>query len=135
HQRGILHRDLKPANVLLADDGTPLLLDFNLAEDARESPAGRNPQQGGTLPYMAPEQIDAFLGAPAALDGRADVYSLGCVLFELLTGRPPWPVPAGPLDQALQGLRAAQRQPAPDPGALRADLTPAERAIVRRCLE
>jgi serine/threonine protein kinase/predicted Zn-dependent protease len=135
HERGILHRDLKPANILLADDGTPLLLDFSLAEDARERRSAAGARVGGTLPYMAPEQIEAFQGKAIALDGRSDVFALGCVLFELLTGRLPWPVPAGPLDKVVEGLLAARRRGAPDPGLYHSDLTPAERAILCRCLE
>src|SRR6202023_12252 len=55
HERGILHRDLKPANVLLADDGQPLLLDFNLSENANLRHSSLGASAGGTLPYMAPE--------------------------------------------------------------------------------
>ena len=59
HERGVLHRDIKPANVLVADDGTPLLLDFNLSADLRVR--GTVPSVlGGTLPYMAPEHLEAF---------------------------------------------------------------------------
>jgi serine/threonine protein kinase len=57
HSRGILHRDLKPANVLLTDDGQPMLLDFNLAADLKKARSGH---VGGTLPYMAPEHLEAF---------------------------------------------------------------------------
>src|SRR4029079_17314617 len=86
HERGVLHRDLKPANVLLTDEGQPMLLDFNLAEDARAGGPGAA-AVGGTLGYMAPEHLEAYRGSPRAVDARSDLYSLGVILFELLTGR------------------------------------------------
>src|SRR5439155_9435217 len=60
HERGIFHRDLKPANVLLTDDGLPMLLDFNLSEDVKLRSSAAAARVGGTLPYMAPEQLQAF---------------------------------------------------------------------------
>src|SRR5262249_8683608 len=83
HDRGILHRDIKPANVLLTDDGQPMLLDFNLAADA----ARAGPRVGGTPAYMAPEQLRQVCGEAAGVDARSDLFSLGVVLFEMLTGR------------------------------------------------
>src|SRR5262249_15155131 len=62
HDRGILHRDLKPANVLLTDEGQPMLLDFNLSEDSKIRGTASGALVGGTLPYMAPEHLDAFRG-------------------------------------------------------------------------
>lgn len=90
HARGILHRDIKPANVLLTDEGVPMLLDFNLAADAEARGTAAEARIGGTLPYMAPEQLEAFAGAARPPDARADLYALGVVLFELLTGRRPF---------------------------------------------
>ncbi len=100
HSRGLLHRDLKPANILLAADGTPMLLDFNLAAESQpESLDGEVGRAliGGTLPYMAPEHLDAFnprgTTPPDAVDERADIYALGLILFEMLAGEHPFPVP------------------------------------------
>jgi serine/threonine protein kinase len=94
HERGVVHRDLKPANVLLTDDGQPMLLDFNLSQDDKLSSADSAERVGGTLPYMAPEHLEAFRGQPLAVDGRSDLYALGLILFEPLTGRHPFPLRA-----------------------------------------
>ena len=92
HAAGVVHRDLKPANVLLAPDAehgeSPKLIDFGLAKlaaAAGDAQLTRTGQIIGTPAYMAPEQIK---GEP--IDARADVYALGCVLFEMLTGRTPF---------------------------------------------
>ena len=85
HERGILHRDLKPANILLGDDGEPLLLDFNLAADTKLRSHASAALIGGTLPYMAPEHLQALKDGTRLPDARSDLYSLGAILFELLT--------------------------------------------------
>jgi eukaryotic-like serine/threonine-protein kinase len=90
HASGVIHRDLSPRNVMVRPDGTPVLVDFGFALASGANPAARERLQreaapAGTLLYMAPEQI---LGEPS--DARADLYSLGCILYEALTGRPPF---------------------------------------------
>jgi serine/threonine protein kinase len=88
HQQGIIHRDLKPANVLIAPDGTPKISDFGLAKqlDAR---SGMTPSSAivGTPSYMAPEQAS---GKSKDIGPATDVYALGALLYEALTGRPPF---------------------------------------------
>jgi predicted Ser/Thr protein kinase len=100
HERHIIHRDLKPANVLLTSDGVPKITDFGLAKrlDGEAAP----PQSGtilGTPSYMAPEQI----GDQKPVGRTADVYALGAILYELLTGRPPFKG-EGPMDTVLHVL-------------------------------
>ena len=97
HEHHIIHRDLKPSNILLAPDGTPFVTDFGLAKAlAFDSPHTETGTMVGTLGYMPPEQT---LGEPAT--PRSDVYSLGAILFELLTGRPPFQN-ASPFDTLMQ---------------------------------
>jgi WD40 repeat protein len=107
HQRGLLHRDLKPANILLDDKGEPLVTDFGLAK--RIGGDGGQTQSGaivGTPSYMAPEQAAAKKGLSMAVD----VYSLGAILYELLTGRPPFQAET-PIDIVLQVLEKEPQRP------------------------
>lgn len=100
HQKGVLHRDIKPANVLLTAEGVPKLADFNISFSSHV--AGTTPAAyfGGSLAYMSPEQLEAYDPAhprlPESLDERSDLYSLGLMLAELLTGIRPFQNPAEP---------------------------------------
>lgn len=116
HGQGVLHRDLKPANVLLAADGSPKLADFNISFCSQVEGATPAASFGGSLPYMSPEQLEAFglLGQvrPAELDARSDVYSLGVLLWELLTGERPFadPSPSNSLKTALAEMVEKRRE-------------------------
>ncbi|MDW8242897.1 MAG: serine/threonine-protein kinase [Thermogemmata sp.] len=131
HERGILHLDIKPANVLLADTGEPMLFDFNLAFDASEQD---RELIGGTVPYMAPEQLeDMRCRGQGHIDARADLYALGVMAWELLTGDVPFP--AGPRGLVeLDQLIAARQTPLPSLQQLNPAVTPAVEAIVRKLL-
>ena len=131
HDRGVLHLDLKPANVLLADTGEPMLLDFNLAFDAREP---NREVVGGTVPYMAPEQLADFRSrGKGAIDHRTDLYSLGVMAFEMLTGFVPFPVSARALAE-FNGLIATRKAGPPSLCEVNPDISPAVEAIVHKLL-
>jgi len=119
HQKGVIHRDIKPPNLLVRDDGRPKVIDFGIAR--AEGEAGL--EVAGTIPYMSPEQCEPG----AHLDVRSDVYSLGVVLYELLSRRPPYESTTSVTD-AIATIRTAD--PRPMQRRFRGDLE----AVVRTCL-
>lgn len=127
HARGWVHRDVKPENVLVADDGQVKLIDFAIASRASgflgKLLGGKTPPQGSPS-YMSPEQIRG-----QALDARSDIYSFGCVLFEVLTGRPPY---TSNDTNELLNKHVSAIVPAPD--KFNASITPSASKYIRQLL-
>jgi serine/threonine protein kinase len=120
HARHIIHRDIKPANVFIATGGVVKIGDFGLARAVREMNISHT-RVCGTPLYMSPEQIRG-----ADVDFRSDLYAVGCTLFELLTGRPPF------LDGEI--LYHHVHTPPPDPASLEPSVPPAVSQLVLACL-
>ena len=134
HERGVMHRDLKPENVMVTESGWVKVLDFGLAKAQRDSglelsgaseTVTRAGVVLGTLPYMSPEQIDGTI-----VDARSDIFSLGIMLHEMLTGERPFKG-----ETAARTLTSILRDTPTPVGVVRRDAPPALEGLVRRCLE
>ena len=127
HEHGVIHRDVKPENILLDNDRT-LVTDFGIARAITEATSERLTQPGlamGTAAYMSPEQADG----EREVDARTDVYSLGCVLYEMLTGDPPF---TGSSKQAILARKLAE--PVPPMRNVRESISPALEQTVLKAL-
>jgi serine/threonine protein kinase len=131
HSRGIFHRDVKPSNILIEKDtGRIVITDFGLA--VQQEQTSRLTKSGfamGTPAYMAPEQCQPQ-PSPSAFDARTDVYQLGTVLYEMLTGEPPFDSPS-PIEILLRKIS----EEVPEPRSLNRDVPFAVERICLRCLE
>jgi len=125
HERGLVHRDVKPHNVLIAPNGRAKVADFGIAHDAGLTELTRTNIVPGTAHYLSPEQAQR-----AVLDGRSDIYSLGVVLYEMLTGHVPFEG-RSLVDVALQHVHD---KPVP-PRKVRPELSRATEAVVLKALE
>jgi serine/threonine protein kinase len=127
HEHGVIHRDIKPHNVMISPDGDIHLIDFGIARDkgVNASTITATGFIPGTPRYMSPEQFDG-----RQVDGRTDIYSLGVVLFEMATGRPPFlaDTPAG------FGMRH-MTEPPPPPHSIRSEIPMLLSRVILRCLE
>jgi serine/threonine protein kinase len=142
HAHHTLHRDLKPANILLTAEGLPKLVDFNISYSSKLEGASPAAFFGGSIAYMAPEHLEAFSPfhdrKPGEVDGRSDLYALGLVLWELLTGERPFPQEQvyDEWSLTLREMIEARRAGVPDGSLaqLPPSLPPGFREALLRCL-
>ena len=130
HERGVVHRDVKPGNIMITDRGVPKVLDFGLAQvnekppDASDAGLTQPGQIIGTPSYMSPEQAEG-----KDVDGRSDIFSLGVVMYEALTGRRPF---TG--DSHAEIVSNLLKSPPPPITDLRPEVPPAIAALIQKCL-
>lgn len=138
HQRGVLHRDIKPSNILIGADGQPMLLDFNLAHSSLTPRA--HAMLGGTIAYMSPEHLRALSSSRRVLsceiDERSDVYSLGLVLYEMLSGKSPFEQNGSytALPMLVDAMAVERSGTTPSLRRLRSDIPWSLESIIRRSL-
>jgi serine/threonine protein kinase len=128
HAKGVIHRDLKPSNVMMARNGQPVIMDFGLARrsNAGDAQLTRDGAALGTPAYMPPEQIN---GQVDAMGPTSDVYSLGVILYELLTGKVPYPGPSA-FEMIAQALSIEPKRPS----LLRPELSPELEAVTMKAM-
>ena len=127
HDQGLIHRDIKPSNILITKDDHPVLTDFGLALATEEDATRSLASMVGTIEYMSPEQAS---GASAAVDGRADVWSLGVLLYQLTTGRVPFSK-----ETELQTLQSILEEEPQRPRQINRRLPRDLDVVIVRCLE
>jgi tetratricopeptide (TPR) repeat protein/predicted Ser/Thr protein kinase len=125
HRLGIIHRDLKPSNIIIDDEGNARIMDFGIARSLAGGGLTADGAMIGTPEYMSPEQVDC-----GDIDGRADIYALGVILFEMLTGGVPFTGDT-PIGVALKQKSAG----VPDPTKHNPQIPPTLKSIVMKCLE
>jgi len=127
HEHRVIHRDLKPENVMLLRNGGVKIMDFGIAVDVTQGRMtwGGLSQTMGTPDYMPPEQIKGHRG-----DARTDLYSLGCILYEMLTGRVPFPA-----ENVYAAMHAKTESLPPSPRHLRSEISPELEELVLSLLE
>ena len=127
HDNGVVHRDLKPANIMIQPNGKVKLIDFGIAMDTtlRKMTWSRMSQTMGTPDYMAPEQIKGLRG-----DARTDIYSLGTMLYEMLTGKVPFPA-----ENVYAEIRSKMQDDPIPPRRLRNEISPQLEEVVLHALE
>jgi serine/threonine-protein kinase len=124
HKRGLVHRDIKPANIMLNVQGEPILMDFGIVRILGGTSHTATGAVVGTAIYMSPEQIRG-----EHPDHRADIYSLGVVLYEMVSGKPPFEA-----DSAMTIMMMHLNDPVPDLRAISPDTPPALKAVIERSL-
>lgn len=127
HGRGVIHLDLEPSNVVMSDDGVPTLIDFDRAATAAEVPPAAAPHLERALPYVAPEQTGRL---NRLVDHRSDLYSLGVIFYEMLTGAPPFRS-----DDPLEIVHAHLTRAPVSPSLIAPGVPPALSGIVLKLLE